>query len=52
MNYDQHYVASVTHESGFQTAPRKNIISYFIRYIGIDLSKQDIYEYINASKVI
>ena len=51
-NYDQHYDALITHKSGFQASPRKNTISYFIKYIDIDLTKQDICEYIKASKVI
>ena len=47
----QHYETTATHDSDFKVARRKNIMSYFIGNIDIDYIKEDIYEYMKASKV-
>jgi len=43
---------TTTHTSGFKAARRKNIMSYFIGNIDTYSTKQDIYDYMKANKVI
>ena len=43
---------ATTHTSGFKAARRKNIMSYFIGNIDTYSTKQDIYDYMKANKVI
>jgi len=49
----QHYETTATHDSDLKAVRwKKNIMSYLIGNIDIDYTKEDIYEYMKASKVI